>query len=375
MATETSDLEKKIIRQIEYYFGDHNLPRDRFLQEQIKEDDGWVQFETMIKFNKLKQISDDIKVIAEAVKKSTNGLIEVSEDGSKLRRHPDNPIPENTEARRLEINNRSVYAKEFPKDAKLEDLQEYFESFGPCDNIQMRKDVHKKFKGSVFVVFHGDEAVKKFLTAEEVKYKDTVLEKRMLKVDYWKEKTEAKKQLQEQKEKKKSDASERQHKDEERNFKNELTKGAILHMKGFDDKTTREDIKNLLGDYGPIAWVDFNKGDPEAWVRYDQENKATDVLEKVTAAMDGKVELNGKTLENRVLEGEEEAARWKKMFQDIRNRMSGNQRRNQKGKSRFGKRPSKRVRDDKRGKNTGGDGGGEKANGEPAAKQAKVGDS
>ncbi|WAR10418.1 LA-like protein [Mya arenaria] len=187
--------------------------------------------------------------------------------------------------------------KEFPKDAKLEDLQEYFESFGPCDNIQMRKDVHKKFKG------------------------------------------------------------------------------AILHMKGFDDKTTREDIKNLLGDYGPIAWVDFNKGDPEAWVRYDQENKATDVLEKVTAAMDGKVELNGKTLENRVLEGEEEAARWKKMFQDIRNRMSGNQRRNQKGKSRFGKRPSKRVRDDKRGKNTGGDGGGEKANGEPAAKQAKVGDS
>jgi hypothetical protein len=25
-------LEKKIIRQIEYYFGDYNLPKDKFLQ-------------------------------------------------------------------------------------------------------------------------------------------------------------------------------------------------------------------------------------------------------------------------------------------------------------------------------------------------------
>ncbi|CAG2067108.1 unnamed protein product, partial [Timema podura] len=33
---ETSDLEKKIIRQIEYYFGDINLPRDKFLLEQVK---------------------------------------------------------------------------------------------------------------------------------------------------------------------------------------------------------------------------------------------------------------------------------------------------------------------------------------------------
>lgn len=41
----------------------------------------------------------------------------------------------------------------------------------------------------------------------------------------------------------------------------------------------------------------------QAWVRYDQENKAKDVLEKVTAAMEGKIELNGATLEARVLEG------------------------------------------------------------------------
>jgi len=34
-------------------------------------------------------------------------------------------------------------------------------------------------------------------------------------------------------------------------------------MSGFADGTSREDIRNLLQDYGPIAWVDFSKGDKE----------------------------------------------------------------------------------------------------------------
>jgi hypothetical protein len=36
----------------QYYFGDFNLPRDKFLKEQIKLDEGWVPLETMIKFNR-----------------------------------------------------------------------------------------------------------------------------------------------------------------------------------------------------------------------------------------------------------------------------------------------------------------------------------
>jgi lupus La protein len=35
-------LEQKIIRQIEYYFGDLNLMRDKFLQGLIREDDGCI---------------------------------------------------------------------------------------------------------------------------------------------------------------------------------------------------------------------------------------------------------------------------------------------------------------------------------------------
>jgi len=45
MATEAEPagvLEKKIIRQVEFYFGDRNLRRDKFLIEQVKKDDGCI---------------------------------------------------------------------------------------------------------------------------------------------------------------------------------------------------------------------------------------------------------------------------------------------------------------------------------------------
>ena len=55
-------LEAKIVRQIEHYFGDYNLPRDKFLKETIQSDDGWVSMETMMKFQRLASLSTDIKV-------------------------------------------------------------------------------------------------------------------------------------------------------------------------------------------------------------------------------------------------------------------------------------------------------------------------
>lgn len=35
-----SELEKKVIAQMEHYFGDFNLPRDRFMNNEIKKHDG-----------------------------------------------------------------------------------------------------------------------------------------------------------------------------------------------------------------------------------------------------------------------------------------------------------------------------------------------
>lgn len=366
------DVEKRVIKQIEYYFGDLNLPRDRFLQEQIKQDDGWVPLEVMLNFNRLKQITDDIPLIAECLKKSTSGLMEVSEDGKKIRRNPEKPIPENNEQRKHELSARSIYAKAFPLDSTLDSLTEFFEEFGEVESLSMRKDVKKKFKGSVFVTFKTEEAMKKFLEAESVKFKDEELEKRLSKNQYYQNKQEERKQQQAEKQNKKDKATNRQVEDSWQKVENEMPKGALLLLTGMDkEETRREDVKNLLQDFGPIAWVDFCRGDAECVVRYDKENMAKEVLEKALAANNNELVIHEKKLESRVLEGDEEVARWKKMHEDSINRVLEKQNRNSKNKQkgRWGKRPSKQTREAlKRAKEAAATGGGD----EPQAKKVKV---
>lgn len=170
-----STLENKICQQIEYYFGNHNLPRDKFLKEQIKLDDGWVPLEVMIKFNRLSHLSTDFSVIVEALRKSKTGLMEISEDKMKIRRSPNKPLPELNDQYKAAIRNRSVYVKGFPLDATLDDIKEWLEDKGPVENIQMRRTLQKTFKGSIFAVFDSVESAKKFTEIPNQKYKDTEL--------------------------------------------------------------------------------------------------------------------------------------------------------------------------------------------------------
>lgn len=102
-----NELEEKIIKQIEYYFGDINLSRDKFLQEKIKEDEGWVTLEVLLTFKRLASLTTDPEVIASAIEKSENKLVVVSEDRKKLRRNPDKPIPEFDENRKKELMKRT----------------------------------------------------------------------------------------------------------------------------------------------------------------------------------------------------------------------------------------------------------------------------
>ncbi|BFY97837.1 hypothetical protein BsWGS_00877 [Bradybaena similaris] len=179
--------EARIIKQIEYYFSDFNLLRKKFLSKKIQEDDGWVTMDTMLTFNRLKEITDDAQRIVAALKKSSSGLMEVSEQGDKIRRRPSKPLPANTIERREEINARTVFAKTFPLDVKLKDLLEFFEGYGQVDNVFMKKHLQKKtFKGCVFVTFTNMEDAAKFVNEEETKFKEHALEDKCFKTNYLK---------------------------------------------------------------------------------------------------------------------------------------------------------------------------------------------
>lgn len=292
-ASKSVDLKDKIIRQVEYYFGDSNLFRDAFLQEEIGKNEGWVPLTTLLTFKRLAALSTDTAVIVAALEESDSGLLEISDDKQSIRRHPANPLPEKNEVTRKEIISRTAYVKGFPLDTNMSALIEYFEAFPKVVNIVMRKYFDKptkihKFKGSVFVTFETRDQCTDYLN-KDTKFEGADLIKKW-QTDYY----AAKKSEKVEKQKEKHAKSEPQI---------ELPKGAVLSLEGIEPNTTRESIKEAFASQGEeIAFVDFAKGDKSGWIRFNSEDGARRVSEK----LDFKIKIDNADVELNMLVGTEE---------------------------------------------------------------------
>jgi len=171
---DASDLEKKIIRQVEYYFGDYNLPKDKWMLEHIEKSDcGWFDMETMMTFKRLSSLTQDPSVVLTALSKSPHDLLQIENWGhgrGRVRRNPSNPMPQLDEARRIAMQERTLFVWGFDKTTTtLDDLIEYFENnFRNVVNIRQRtrpvkeldedencseKEPKREFLGSVFISF------------------------------------------------------------------------------------------------------------------------------------------------------------------------------------------------------------------------------
>lgn len=359
--TENVDpLNKKIIRQVEHYFGDFNLPRDKFLQEEVKIDDGWVTLEAMSKFNRLAELSTDAAVIVAALKMSKSGLIEVSEDGLKIRRDPKIPLPEKTEESRKALEARTVYAKGFDKENTVvgELLDHYNETNPDVVSIQMRNWLDKKhkekgwrFKGSIFLTLKTEDAAKAFVESEE-KYKDVTLIKKFQK-DYLVEKEKE----DEERRAKYGDRNGGDKKDEVELADIVLPKGSVMKLTGLGGEITREDIKEVLKtdfgvniekDGGDIAFITYEKGEAEAKIRFKAENAAKEPA--AAWAAKEKVEIKGMTVVGALLEGEEEETFLADSARDLKNRRNKNRGGNNRGQKRRGGGGGYRGRGGKRGR-------------------------
>ena len=161
--------EDKILKQIEFYFSDSNLPYDKFLRSLVANDpQGFVSLETIGSFKKMKEISTDMKEILVALSKSK--MLEVDKDGKNVRRVT--PLPESSVQ-----DERSIYAKGFSEDATLDIIKPYFEPFGEVLCVRLRytkASPEKTFKGSVFVEFSSEKEAKS-VVEKEIKVNDTPL--------------------------------------------------------------------------------------------------------------------------------------------------------------------------------------------------------
>jgi len=315
---EISPLQRKIIRQVEYYFGDFNLPKDKFLKECVKENEGWITMETLLKFKRLSDLSKDAKEIMAALQKSDSGLMELDSDGDgKVRRNPGQPIPENNEEHKKILEARTAYAKGYDKENTTMDelLEFYAENLPKIVNIQMRNYLDKKsktkhFKGSVFLTFRDEESCKAFVEAESIKYKEEELIRKYQK-DYLEEKNKEYEEKKKQRGEKKGNKEES--KEEEQKDEIKLPKGAVINITGLGGEITREDIKDTLNkefevnidkDSGDIAFVNYQKGEAEAKIRFKVENYGKSLMEKINKAE--KVVIKEMEVKITLLEGEEE---------------------------------------------------------------------
>ncbi|PNW70541.1 hypothetical protein CHLRE_17g724200v5 [Chlamydomonas reinhardtii] len=170
--TFTDDLKGKVVRQIEFYFSDSNLPKDKFLKERIAEDpNGFVPLNVICAFQRMRDLigvksqspdavpADKLQQVAEALAGSES--LEVDESKTKVKRKQ--PLAPEAEIAKA-VDARSLYARPFPMDATVDTITELFNGHGTVNCVRMRRHVRSKmFKGSVFVEFSSVEEAEKVL--------------------------------------------------------------------------------------------------------------------------------------------------------------------------------------------------------------------
>lgn len=141
-------------QQLEFYFSDANLRKDRFLkQEMERSEEGYVDIAAIASFNKMQVLCPDPTLIPQAI--STSHLLVLSEDKTKVRRKEPLGEPE------FDTDDVTVYVESLPKTVDHDWLRKVF---GVCGSVQYvslpRYRSTGDIKGFAFIEFKTPEEAK-----------------------------------------------------------------------------------------------------------------------------------------------------------------------------------------------------------------------
>ncbi|XP_048623028.1 la-related protein 6A-like isoform X2 [Brassica napus] len=123
------ELKQKIIRQVEYYFSDENLPTDKFLLNAMKKNKkGFVPISTIATFHKMKKLTRDHAFIVSALKDSS--FLVVSSDEKKVKRR--SPLPEVRDPKIF-----TVLVENLPEDHSDENIRAIFGKAGSIKSVSI----------------------------------------------------------------------------------------------------------------------------------------------------------------------------------------------------------------------------------------------
>jgi lupus La protein len=317
------DMASSIGKQVEFYFSDSNLPRDKFLSQRIRESqDGWIDLALIASFNRIKRFDVDVTTLADAIR-NWSSMLEVSDDGQRVRRPT--PLPEFDEQRRRDMDARTIYAKGFPRDTEttLEEIEKVFSSLGgTVRSVRMRRFPSTKlFKGSVFVEFATEQDAQHVLSLRPPPQPNHVRQPLLLmtKQAYIEKKRQEREKRQSARQAKQletqqaaSDQQQQQQLVEQKLADQDYPKDCLIHFDQVTNETSREDLKAYLAKTGAVvSYVDFSRGDTSGYLRLAAEGGARKAVDTLISSQET---VNGVLPVLRVLEGDEERSYWKTIY-------------------------------------------------------------
>jgi len=318
-------LAARVLKQVEFYFGNSNLPKDNHLRGLTQKNDGWVDIAHVASFPKMTVLTKDFNVVVAAVRGSTD-LLEVDPTGTKMRRRF--PVPDD-----LDLNPFSIYVKGFPKEFTLEQVEAFIQphlKVGEeirCTRLRRFKD--RSFKGSVFVELSSVPAAQK-LTELELKSPDETRTDPLvilMKAAYFKKKSDERSAGKTQR--KGGDVGKREdgveapdgadkggkRKREDgagvREFQRVLPPGCIISVSNLPASVDQFKLSQAVAATGAkVAFVDINQGGP-SFVRLGQSSEvsAKDAIAKLVD-----LKFEDQKPELALLEGDAERAHWEKVW-------------------------------------------------------------